>query len=116
MAEDGRGRITGFSSGGPSRNPELPYQGELYAIYVLDSYQGAGTGRALMMAVVEELARRGMDSMLLWVLSENAPARRFYERMGGQFIEQRQFELGGAILDEAGYGWPDTTQLRGSHR
>jgi GNAT superfamily N-acetyltransferase len=106
VAEGSDGRVVGFSAGGPSRSPELPYEGELYAIYLLEEEQGRGTGKRLFQATVEELARQGMKSMLLWVFADNAPARAFYERMGGQFILQQAFELGGVTLEEVGYGWP----------
>jgi hypothetical protein len=51
-----------------------------------------------------------MDSMLLCVFKDN-PARRFYESLGGRFIEERQFELGGVTIDEVLYGWPDVRLL-----
>src|SRR5258707_8931738 len=44
------GEIAGFVRGGSTRYPELPYRGELYAIYILKVYQGHGLGRRLMSA------------------------------------------------------------------
>ncbi len=38
-------------------------------------------------------------------------SRAFYEALGGQLLEEKQFELGGATLTEVSYGWPDTTIL-----
>lgn len=106
VAEDG-GALIGFASGGPPRNPELPFAGELYAIYLLPERQGSGVGRALFRAVVDHHLANGVTSMYLWVLADNAPARRFYERMGGVAGDENTFELGGAPLREIAYGWVD---------
>ena len=73
--------------------------------------QGKGVGRKLVKAVADTFKERGITSMLLWVLTDNAPSRAFYESLGGQPIEEKQFELGGATLTEVGYGWPDTSVL-----
>ena len=41
-----------------------------------------GTGRALIGRVLEEAQAEGYPRILLWVLEQNARARRFYERAG----------------------------------
>jgi len=41
---------------------------------------------------------------MLWVLKSN-PARKFYERMGGELIGEKQIEIGGVRLIEIAYGW-----------
>jgi ribosomal protein S18 acetylase RimI-like enzyme len=111
VAEDATDRIVGFASGGPPQSEQPDYQGELWAIYVLQEHQGQGIGRQLVKAIARELISRSMSSMLLWVLKDNEPSRRFYESLGGRFIKEQQFELGGATLTEVGYGWPDITVL-----
>lgn len=60
-------------------------RGEVYAIYVLPEYQRQGIGRQLMSMCAEELLRGSMDTLLVWVLEAN-PARRFYERLGGELV------------------------------
>lgn len=110
VADDG-GQIVGFAWGGPQRNHDLPYTGELYAIYLLESYQRQGLGTQLTAAVVDHLITAGYDSMLVWVLAAN-PARRFYERLGGTFVCEQAFDFGGSPQIEAGYGWHDLPTLR----
>ena len=56
--------------------------GEIYAIYVAPERWGTGVGRALMTAARDALAAAGNAEIRLWVLAENARARRFYERAG----------------------------------
>jgi GNAT superfamily N-acetyltransferase len=84
VADSGNG-LVGFSICGPERSGHTVYRGELYAIYVLEQYQGKGLGRQLFDAVRSRLVRDGFDSMLLWVLDRN-PACAFYERMGGSRV------------------------------
>lgn len=46
--------------------------------------------------------------MLLWVLAENHPARRFYERLGGVVAGSKPLETrgtGAATVDEVAYGY-----------
>lgn len=97
--------IVGFANGGPERNGDPVYTGELYAIYILDAFHGLGFGKRLVQAVAERLQAQGHSAMLLWVLSDN-PARRFYESLGGQLLRFQPIEIGGASLQEAAYGWP----------
>jgi len=56
--------------------------GELYALYLTPAWWSAGAGRALMGRVLAFLADDGYRRVVLWVLADNARARRFYERAG----------------------------------
>ncbi|MFL5590179.1 MAG: GNAT family N-acetyltransferase, partial [Ktedonobacteraceae bacterium] len=85
VAEDEAGHIVGFVSGGPDRDNDPVYKGELYAIYILQAHYGEGIGRLLTLALVEGLLQMGLDSMILWVFAVN-PARHFYEALGGQLV------------------------------
>jgi GNAT superfamily N-acetyltransferase len=87
--------IVGYASYGPERFQDgtlgpRPLDGgaphsctaELYALYVAPSWWSTGTGRALMERVLAEVRGEGYPRIVLWVLEENARARRFYERAG----------------------------------
>jgi signal transduction histidine kinase len=110
VAEDIDGNIVGFSSGGPARNAPSPYTGELYAIYLLETYQRKGIGQRLVLATAARLIRMGHQAMMLWVLADN-PARRFYESLEGQPITSQRITLGGMELEEVAYGWQDIGAL-----
>lgn len=110
VAERGA-RAVGFASGGPEREGDAEYDGELYTVYVLPSEQRRGAGRALTLAVAERLARDGFRAMLLWVLEGNAGARRFYESLGGAPVRRKVIERAGGALAEVAYGWPDLEEL-----
>jgi ribosomal protein S18 acetylase RimI-like enzyme len=99
------GEVVGFASCGRERAGETGFAGELYAIYILDSAQRRGHGRELVRAAVGGLREMGLKDMIIWVLRENRPARRFYERLGGVYVRSQPITIGSATLEEISYGW-----------
>ena len=55
VAETVGGEIVGFAGGGPEREGDSTYKGELYAIYLLQEHQRRGIGRRLARAVARGL-------------------------------------------------------------
>jgi ribosomal protein S18 acetylase RimI-like enzyme len=104
--------IVGFASGGRERAGESGYEGELYAIYILRDSQGRGHGRRLVQAVVGGLRELALRDMVVWVLRENAGARKFYERLGGVYIRTQPITIGSSSLQEASYGWRSLDDVR----
>ncbi len=111
VGQDADGQVVAFISRGRGQSDDPEHEAELYAIYVLEEHQGEGLGRLLVRRLVEGLERAGMRSMLLWVFAENHSARRFYERIGGQYVRTQEFELGGVTMQEVAYGWNDLRAL-----
>jgi ribosomal protein S18 acetylase RimI-like enzyme len=111
LVAEHEGEVVGFCIGGRSRTPDDRFRGEVYAIYVLPEHHGRGIGRSLLEAAARELLGRDLRSMMIWVLRENAPSRRFYERMGGHLIRDEERELDGVRVTESGYGWEDIAPL-----
>lgn len=72
------GLIRGFATTMPSRDSDLVQHGELCALYVDPEWWGRGLGAALISAARERLVTLGFRNALLWVLSGNARADRFY--------------------------------------
>lgn len=104
VAANDDGRIIGFALGGHERDGTPGYDGELYAIYLLDECQRQGIGRKLTLAVARELAAHGLTSMLVWVLADNS-SRKFYEHLGAVEVARKMIVIGGMELEEIGYGW-----------
>jgi ribosomal protein S18 acetylase RimI-like enzyme len=106
---DEDGAIRGFVSGGNVLWSGVSTDGEISAIYLLDAIKRRGTGRALFNTMLAELAARGFKSAGLRVLTDNAPARRFYEAMGGRAGDTRLDRRGEFVFDEIAYIWDDLT-------
>ena len=101
--------IVGFASGGRRRGREragLPYDAEIYTLYVARARRGQDLGCRLMAAMALRLQLFGHDDVMLWTLRDNAPGRAFYEGLGGRAIAERDEWFTGAPLKEIGYGWP----------
>ena len=107
------GQVVGWAVGGPNREPGLDpdYAGELLVIYLLPGYQRRGIGHKLTVATALWVLGEGLESMIVWVLCENHPARRFYEALGGQYVRERQVQIGGFWLPEVSYGLRDLGSL-----
>jgi mycothiol synthase len=56
--------------------------GEVYVVGIDPAAQGRGLGRALTLAGLRHLHGRGVDEVLLYVESDNAPALATYGRLG----------------------------------
>ncbi|MBM7662996.1 L-amino acid N-acyltransferase YncA [Bacillus mesophilus] len=105
VALDDTGNIVGFASGGKERTKQYQgYEGEVYAIYLLEDAQRKGFGRKLVQSVVNDLKINNIHSLLIWVLEDN-PSCLFYEALGGQKIDSANITIGGVDYTEVAYGW-----------
>lgn len=111
IAETNDGEVVGFAGGGKERTGKYPdFEGELYAIYILEEYQGKGIGRLLVEAVVEDLKQKKIFSMTVQVLAENN-SRLFYESLGAEKIGTDELEISGKQLDSLIYGWKNINTI-----
>jgi ribosomal protein S18 acetylase RimI-like enzyme len=113
---DRQGEIVALASCGRQRDRDLQgkgFDGEIGAIYVLRASQQRGIGTRLMRTMASALSGLGCQGLSLWVLRENAVARRFYERLGGEVVAERTENRPFGAIVEVTYGWPDLAPLRG---
>lgn len=109
VAENRNREIIGFATGGKSRSPEYTYDGELYAIYLLQDYQQHGIGKDLIQHVANDLKALGYHSMIVWVLRDN-PARIAYQRLGAVEIDSKEIQIGEESLVENVLVWKDINE------
>jgi len=76
------GEMVGMLIFNKSRDEDKPDAGEIYAIYLRGKLWGKGYGREMMDFALDELNHMGHRETVVWVLEENARARRFYEKCG----------------------------------
>lgn len=78
VAEAGERHLVGFHWT-KLHSPEV---GEVYVVGVDPAAQGSGVGRALTVAGLKHLAARGVDEVILYVESDNEPAKAVYSKLG----------------------------------
>jgi RimJ/RimL family protein N-acetyltransferase len=115
VAIDARSDLVGFAGVGPARD-EPHDRGELYMINVAPAAWGTGVGTALLVEAMHALSVLGHREAILWVLRQNARARRFYEREGWaqegerrDTITENDFNV---TVDELRYGCSSLTRAR----
>ncbi len=96
--------IVGFCDAGTARRAG-PWEGEIYALYLVDHAKRHGLGRELFEHTTAWLAARHMHSLIIWVLEANHHARRFYEAMGGREAARMPSSVAGYGVIELGYVW-----------
>ncbi|TDC36011.1 GNAT family N-acetyltransferase [Micromonospora sp. 15K316] len=100
------GELVGFTYLGPDDEGD-PATGLLNAIHLDPVERGRGTGRELMIDALATMRKCGRRQAALWVLTENAPAQRFYERGGWSPTGVEREELiGAAITGQLRYARP----------
>lgn len=116
VAVDEDDKVVGFASAGPKRLPELPADGEIFAINLVREAKLHRFGAQLMHAAAQHLVQQGFESAGLWVLERNTSARAFYERLGGTVETRREQDFGGTALTEFAIHWPDARTLESKAR
>ncbi|WP_433390110.1 N-acetyltransferase family protein [Micromonospora sp. KLBMP9576] len=102
VAERG-GRLVGFSYLGPDDEGD-PATALLNAIHLEPAERGRGTGRALILDALDAMRARGASRAVLWVLRDNAHARRFYEHGGwAPTGTERDEHIGATVVPQLRY-------------
>lgn len=97
--------LAGYATLGPNRVSTLPFQGEIYEIYLKPEFQGIGLGTKLFLDARGELGRRGYKGTTVWVLADNRPAISFYENAGGRAIAKGSEHFDGKKLKKIAFAW-----------
>ncbi|MBA2174602.1 GNAT family N-acetyltransferase [Halobacillus locisalis] len=109
VAEE-KGHIIGYVHAGKERTGKSGYDGELYAIYLLEQYQGRNIGQSLIRRVAIELRKRQFTSMIVWVMDGN-DAVHFYLKLGAKHTRNDQLKLGDTTHLLSGLGWTKLESL-----
>jgi ribosomal protein S18 acetylase RimI-like enzyme len=108
------GEIVGFASGVKLAEPKLGKEAEINAVYIRPAWQRCGIGKRMLHKVARALQAMACQSVVVWVIDGNSPARHFYEELGGEILIEQDFSWDGLELTEVGYGWSDLSILMAS--
>ncbi len=97
--------VAGYANYGRNRARSLYYDGEIYEIYLRPEFQGLGFGRKLFTAARKDLAQSGLQSLVVWALSDNETAVEFYRALGGKAVARSSERFGAKTLDKVAFSW-----------
>ncbi len=98
-------KLAGYVTLGPNRVSTLPFDGEIYEIYLLPEYQGVGFGSRLFAAARRELQILGLKGLVVWALEDNANAVDFYYNAGGRDVAEGHETFDGVTLKKIAFAW-----------
>ena len=98
------GQLGGYVTFGRSRWP-LPYEGEIYELYMAPTHQGVGLGEHLFEGARHALDNSRMSGLLVWALAENTGACEFYRRRGGRPVARTKEKMADRALLKLGFAW-----------
>jgi ribosomal protein S18 acetylase RimI-like enzyme len=98
------GVVAGYATLGRSRGA-LPFEGEIYELYLAPVYQGVGLGEHLFEAARHRLDLARLRGLVVWALTANTSACEFYRRRGGAPIANTTEPFGDLQLDKTAFGW-----------
>lgn len=99
------GQVVGYSTLGLNRARALPYDGEVYELYLLPEYQGTGLGSMLFGEARRLLKSLGCSGILAWCLEDSDIATRFFRSQGGQDVAEGMEDFAGTQLRKLGFVW-----------
>lgn len=101
--------VVGFCRAGPLRKTkaleeaalDFSTTGELYAIYVLEEFQRQGLGQHFLRQVKLFFNKEDYTQFIVWALSENKRALKFYQNQGGVFLLEEDHPIAGNTYPES---------------
>jgi ribosomal protein S18 acetylase RimI-like enzyme len=97
--------VAGYANYGRNRARSLYYDGEIYELYLRPEFQGLGFGKKLFSATRRDLAQSGLNSLVVWALSDNDLAVEFYRNLGGRAVARSSERFGTKVLDKVAFAW-----------
>lgn len=79
------------------------FDSELVSLYIKPSKKGQGIGTNLLKETAKELLSKGKKNMIIWCLKENKSAIKFYEKLGGKRVLEKDAQIGKDIYKEYGF-------------
>jgi len=76
---------------------------ELLALYVKPNFKYNGIGTKMFQFVIEEFKRKHKTKMILWCLKDNEPSKKFYTKMGGKIVKEKEIKIGDKNYLEVGF-------------
>lgn len=97
-----KSEVLGYACFNPIPNVDW-FDSELVSLYVKPSETGKGIGTSLFLETCKQLAALGKKNMIVWCLSDNDNAIKFYEELGGNIVKTKEAKIGDKYYKEYGF-------------
>lgn len=97
--------IAGYATLGLNRARSLPYDGEIYEIYMRPEYQGVGLGHVLFTECRRTLKSFGYSGLVAWCLEDCDAAVQFFRSNGGTDMVEGLEDFDTVRLKKLGFIW-----------
>jgi GNAT superfamily N-acetyltransferase len=97
--------IAGYATLGLNRARGLPYDGEIYEIYLRPEYQGVGLGHVLFNESRRALKSFGYQGLVAWCLEDCDSAVSFFRSNGGVDLVEGTEDFDHVSLKKLGFIW-----------
>ncbi len=94
--------VLGYSCFNPNPNVDS-FDSELVSLYIKPNEIGKGIGTELFIATRKQMINLGKKNMIVWCLSNNENAVKFYEKMGGKIVKTKDAKIGDRTYKEYGF-------------
>lgn len=94
--------VLGYSCFNPTPNVD-DFDSELVSLYIKPTEIGKGIGTELFIATRKQMIKFGKRNMIVWCLSDNENAIRFYEKLGGKVVKTKEAPIGDQTYKEYGF-------------
>lgn len=97
--------VLGVIKFGKSEETDNIHTVEIYVLYVKPDKKRMGIGSKLLNYAKEEFIKEGHKKMIIWCAKQNIPSIKFYKKMGGKIIRERDFEFNELKIEEVGVSY-----------
>ena len=94
--------VLGYACFNPIPNVDQ-FDSELVSLYIKTSEIGKGIGTSLFLETCKELVSLGKKNMVVWCLSDNENAIKFYKKLGGKIVKTKDAKIGNKYYKEYGF-------------
>lgn len=94
-----KNEVLGFACFNTVCNADL-FDSELVSLYIKPTEIRKGIGTSLFQETCKQLASLGKKNMIVWCLSDNKKAIKFYKSLGGQIVKKKEARIGDACYKE----------------
>lgn len=79
------------------------FESELVSLYIKPSEMKRGIGTSLFIETCKELRALDKSNLIVWCLSSNEGAIKFYEKLGGRNVKTKEAKIGDRTYKEYGF-------------